>query len=113
MDTMVSGRATDTFHFEIENFSVSTDVKFLFDIGKIWAESGCQITNGIESLQDFTKIMNYYKEDMDSMTYKKMMCDSQFYIAKLYIHKKEFQEAERQLREMYFDAIELDSRKNQ
>lgn len=32
---MISGRNTEILHFEIENFSVSTDVKFLYDIGKI------------------------------------------------------------------------------
>jgi hypothetical protein len=112
-DTMINDKNTEILHFEIENFSVSTDVKFLFDIGKICSQFGCQIPNGIESIKDFMKIMNYYREDMDKMTYKKMMCDSQFYLAKLHIHNKEFFEAERQLREMYFDAIELDSRKNE
>lgn len=34
-ETMISGRQTEICHFEIENFSVSTDVKFLFDIGRI------------------------------------------------------------------------------
>lgn len=34
-DTIITNRADEVFHYEIENFSVSTDVKFLYDIGKI------------------------------------------------------------------------------
>jgi hypothetical protein len=72
-ETMISDRKSEIFHYEIENFSVSTDVKFLFDIGKICAETGKQIENGIESLKDFLKIMDYYREDMDKITHKKML----------------------------------------
>ena len=72
-ETIISGRVSEIFHFEIENFSVSTDVKFLYHIGKITADSGIQVENGIESLRDFLKIINYYKEDMDKMTYRKML----------------------------------------
>ena len=33
---MITNRNGDEdFHYDIENFSVSTEVKFLFDIGKI------------------------------------------------------------------------------
>ena len=112
-ETANSIRNTEVFHLDVENFSVSTDVKFLFDIGKIWAEAGIQIENGIDSIKDFIKIMNYYKEDMEPHTFKKMLWDSNLYLAKLDIHKKDFTSAEKQLRSIYFDAIELDSLKNE
>ena len=112
-DTANSIRQTEIFHYDVESFSVSTDVKFLFDIGKIWAEAGIQIENGIDSINDFIKIMNYYKEDMDLHTFKKMLWDSNLYLAKLQIHKRDYMGAEKQLRNIYFDAIELDSLKNE
>ena len=53
---MITNRNDDDFHYDIEHFSVTTDVKFLYEIGKICAESGQQVSNGIEALSDFIKI---------------------------------------------------------
>mmetsp|Transcript_33377 Transcript_33377/g.32831 ORF Transcript_33377/g.32831 Transcript_33377/m.32831 type:complete len:270 (+) Transcript_33377:289-1098(+) len=43
----------EEMHYEIENFSVSTDVDFLYQIGKICAESGIKTEEGIRSLNDY------------------------------------------------------------
>lgn len=63
--------------------------------------------NGIESIQDFIKIMNYYKEDMDSKTYKKLIWESNFYLAKLFVASQQFELAENKLRSIYFDMKEI------
>lgn len=100
------------YHFEIENFSVSTEVKFLYEIGKIWADSGTQPENGIEALQDFIKIITYYKEDMNQMVYKKMYCDSNIYLAKNYLHLEKAAKAQKIALKIYDEAVKLDSLKD-
>ena len=55
---ITNGKGEEDFHYDIEHFSVSTDIKFLFDIGKICAEAGIQVDNGIESINDFMKVSN-------------------------------------------------------
>ena len=67
-------------HYEIEGFSVSTDVDFLYQIGKICAESGSKAEEGIKSLHDFCLILDYYHQDMDEKVYKKMKTQAKFYI---------------------------------
>jgi tetratricopeptide (TPR) repeat protein len=69
-----------TVHHEIEGFSVSTDVDFLYQIGKICAENGIKINEGIESLNDFCLILDYYHQDMDEKVYTKMKTLAKFYI---------------------------------
>jgi hypothetical protein len=60
----------DLAHHELEGFSVSTDVDFLYQIGKICAENGKKLKEGINSLNDFCLILDYYNEDMDAKVYK-------------------------------------------
>ena len=75
-------------HYEIEGFSVSTDVDFLFQIGKIWAESGINVDEGIRSLNDFWLILDYFHQDMDEKIYLKMKTQAKFYIGVCYYRKK-------------------------
>lgn len=70
----------EEIHYEIENFSVSTNVDFLYQIGKICAESGTKTKEGIRSLNDFCLILDYFQQDMDPKIYLKMKTQARFYI---------------------------------
>ncbi|CAI2369054.1 unnamed protein product [Moneuplotes crassus] len=110
-ESMMS-RKSDIYHFDIENFSVSTELKFLYEIGKICADSGIQPENGIEALLDFIKILNYYKDDMEQMIFKKMFCDSNLKLAKNYIYTDQRGKAKEIAESIYDEAVKLDSRKD-
>ena len=95
-------------HYEIEGFSVSTDVDFLFQIGKIWAESGINVDEGIRSLNDFWLILDYFHQDMDEKIYLKMKTQAKFYIGVWYYRKSNIDATEIVLRGIMDDleAIE-------
>lgn len=94
--------------YEIEGFSVSTDVDFLYQIGKIWAENGIKVDEGIESLNDFCLILDYYHQDMDEKVYTKMKTLAKFYIGVWYFRKKEIDSAELVLRGILADLEALE-----
>lgn len=73
-------KVNENEHYEIEAFSVSTDVDFLFQIGKICAESGTNVDEGIRSLNDFCLILDYFHQDMSEKVYTKMKTQAKFYI---------------------------------
>ena len=105
-----SGTETEDqdIHYEIEGFSVSTDVDFLYQIGKICAESGIKLDEGIKSLNDFCLILDYYNQDMDQRIYKKMKTQAKFYTGVLYFRKRNIESTEIVLREIIDDIKEIE-----
>lgn len=96
-------------HHEIEGFSVSTDVDFLYQIGKICAESGIKAEEGIQSLNDFCLILDYYHQDMDEKVYLKMKTQAKFYIGVCYFRLKNLNATEIVLRQILTDLEEIET----
>lgn len=105
--TSESSESWDT-QYEIEGFSVSTDVDFLYQIGKICAENGIKIEEGIQSLNDFCLILDYYHQDMDEKVYTKMKTQAKFYIGVCYFRKKNIDATEIVLRGILDDLEEIE-----
>lgn len=56
---MLSETQLGNLMHESEGFAVYSDLKFLYQIGKIWAESGKYLEEGILWLDDYINLTNF------------------------------------------------------
>ena len=109
-DFKLKNKKVTEIHHPIEGFSVSTDVDFLYQIGKICAENGIKIEEGIKSLNDFCLILDYYNQDMDVKTYTKMKTLAKFYIGVCYFRQKDIDSTEIVMRGILGDLKEVEGK---
>lgn len=55
---------TNNTHLENEGFAIYSNVKFLFIIGKICAETGKKLEDGLKALNDYIMILDFYRYDI-------------------------------------------------
>jgi len=77
---------------EGEGFAVYSDCKFLFLIGKICATAGSRYAEeGLRALNDYLKILTYYKHDMYSDVFEKMRLKTYFYIGCIFYDNGDYE----------------------
>ena len=69
---------------EAESFSVSSDSKFLYTIGKICARSGENIEEGLKAFNDFLLILDYFKTELDVQFRRKIHAKANYFIGMLF-----------------------------
>lgn len=100
--------AVEEVHYEIERFSVSTDVDFLYQIGKVCAEYSVDVDEGIQCLNDFCLILDYFSQDMDEKVYMKMKTQAKFYIGVCYFRQRNVDATEIVLRSILDDFEQIE-----
>ena len=78
---------------EAEIFSVSSDTKFLYTIGKICARSGHNIEEGLKAFNDFLLILDYFKTELDSHFRRKINAKASFFIGMLFYQGRDYEVA--------------------
>jgi hypothetical protein len=66
-------------------------VKFLYLIGKISSETGEFAEDGINALDDYLSLIEYYREDVPEETYQKLRLKSLFAIAMIFYKQKDYE----------------------
>lgn len=74
-----------------EGFAIYSNVKFLHLIGKIAAETGQLLEDGLNALNDYQAIIDYYKHDVSEETYEKLRLKSTFYIGMIFYKERDYE----------------------
>ena len=96
---------------EAESFSVSSDSKFLYTIGKICARSGENIEEGLKAFNDFLLILDYFKTELDVQFRRKIHAKANYFIGMLFYQARDFDVCEQYFRKIYWDIREIDGSK--
>lgn len=94
---------------ESECFSVYSDLKFLYQIGRIWAESGKFLEEGILCLDDYINILNFLNP-MDSQQTGKvfeMKTKAIYLVGLIFYQVEDYDESERFLSQIKMDLLEI------
>jgi hypothetical protein len=70
---------------ESEGFSVYSDLKFLYQIGKICAESGKYLEEGILCLDDYINLLTFFNPSSSGNSYEGPTTDHPMYCKALYL----------------------------
>lgn len=70
METDLLDESNMNLGHESEGFGVYSDLKFLYQIGKICAESGKFLEEGILCLDDYINLLNFFNPTQDQQTPK-------------------------------------------
>lgn len=86
---------------ESEGFSVYSDLKFLYQIGKICAESGKYLEEGILCLDDYINLLTFFNPSSVGNSYEAptsnhpMYCKALYLVGLIFFQIKDFEESER------------------
>lgn len=104
---------------ESEGFNVYSDLKFLYQIGKICAESGKFLEEGILCLDDYINLLNFFNptdqqqsgnplEIKPTLSQKNnQLCKAIYLVGLIFFQIKDFQESERFLNQVKMDLLEM------
>lgn len=92
-----------------ENFVVYSDSKFLYQIGKICAESGKYKEEGILCLDDYISWITFFNPTEEQQKGKvfDMKTKAIYFIGVLFYKMNEFEEAEQYLNQVRMDLLEI------
>lgn len=74
-----------------EGFAIYSNVKFLLSIGKICAETGQYLEDGLNALNDYLSIVEYYKLDVPEDTYEKLKVKANYYIGLIFYKERDYE----------------------
>ena len=80
---------------------------FLYQIGKVAAKSGYMLEKALKFLNDFLLIINFYKQDMDTKSYRKLRAHAVYYLGIAYFQLGDKEFAESIFREIQTDLIDI------
>ncbi len=98
MSRSITGGVTDRIFssfaggiLDSEGFAVYSNVKFLYLIGKIASETGQFAEEGINSLNDYLSLIEYFKDDVEEETFTKLRLKTLFCIAMIFYTQKDYE----------------------
>jgi hypothetical protein len=74
-----------------EGFAVYSNVKFLYLIGKIASETGQAPEDGLNALNDYIALIEYFKEDVPEDIYQKCLIKAHFCIGMIFYKQRDFE----------------------
>jgi hypothetical protein len=80
---------------------------FLYQIGKVAAKSGYMLEKALKFLNDFLLIINFYKQDMETKSYRKLRAHAIYYMGIAYFQLGDSELAEKILRNVQTDLIDI------
>ncbi|CDW77883.1 ras-2 protein [Stylonychia lemnae] len=86
-----------------EGFAVYSSVIFLFQIGKIAAETGKCLEDGFNALNDYLSIIEYYKLDMPEHSFDKLKLKANYYQGLIFYKVKDYEMAQQYLADIMID----------
>ena len=92
-----------------ECFSVYSDLKFLYQIGRIWAESGKFLEEGILWLDDYINLLDFFNpaDTKQSGDVYEMKTKALYLVGLIFFQVKDFDESERFLSKVKMDLLEI------
>ena len=92
-----------------ECFSVYSDLKFLYQIGRIWAESGKFLEEGILWLDDYINLLDFFNpaDTKQSGEVYEMKTKALYLVGLIFFQVKDFDESERFLSKVKMDLLEI------
>ena len=94
----IAGGATDRIMssfaggiLDSEGFAVYSNVKFLYLIGKIASETGQFPEEGLNALNDYLSLIEYFKDDFTEETFVKLRLKTLFCVAMIFYKQKDFE----------------------
>lgn len=123
METELLDESNMNLGHESEGFAVYSDLKFLYQIGKICGESGKFLEEGILCLDDYINLLNFFNPSEDQMmgnlydpkniskqcsvTKPLQYCKAIYLVGLIFFQIKDFEESERFLNQVRMDLLEL------
>lgn len=107
------------YDHDSEGFAVYSDLKFLYQIGRIWAESGKYLEEGILCLDDYINLMDFFNPagkayDMQSELSEHLndavhfsKCKALYLVGLIFYQVKDYPECERFLSQVKMDLKEI------
>lgn len=94
---------------ESECFSVYSDLKFLYQIGRICAESGKFLEEGILWLDDYINLINFFNPAVTNKSGRvhEMKMKALYLVGLIFYQVKDFEESERFLSQVKMDLLDI------
>eukprot|EP00347_Sterkiella_histriomuscorum_P002786 403366804 len=99
-------KSQNTLFMDSEGFAVYSNTKFLLQIGKICAETGQFLEDGMGALNDYMQILEYYEMDIPEENYRKLQIKAQYYIGIIFYKERDYEMAQQYLVEILIDLKE-------
>ena len=97
-------------NYESQGFAVQSDLKFLYQIGRIWAESGKYLEEGMLWLDDYINLINFFypTETQQSGRIYEMKTKAIYMVGLIFYQVKDYEEWIKYLTEVKDDLLEID-----